>query len=247
MAKIFTSEEFVRRLKDCAENHSTRYENGTIGQYKSDNRFHFDCICLIKSILWGWNGNKKATYGGATYASNGVPDQTLDWFLNQCSEVSTDFSKIEVGEYLWMEGHCGIYIGNGLAVECTPKWYNNVQYTAVGNIGSKSGYNTRTWKKHGKLPYIDYPTKPTIAELEKEIDGLENQIEELHKEILELKTTINELEKLNVEANEKVVELTKQLKQSEKEKQEVIKQLENTTCEYEELFHIGKLYFCTKN
>ena len=64
--------------------------------------------------------------------------------------------KIEVGEYLWMNGHCGVYIGNGLAVECTPKWDNKVQITAVGNIGSKSGYNTRTWTKHGKLPYITY-------------------------------------------------------------------------------------------
>ena len=28
--------------------------------------------------------------------------------------------------------------------------------TAVGNIGAKSGYNTRTWTKHGKLPYVTY-------------------------------------------------------------------------------------------
>ena len=25
-----------------------------------------------------------------------------------------------------------------------------------GNIGSKAGYNTRRWTKHGKLPYVDY-------------------------------------------------------------------------------------------
>ena len=28
--------------------------------------------------------------------------------------------------------------------------------TAVGNIGAKAGYNTRTWSKHGKLPYVTY-------------------------------------------------------------------------------------------
>ena len=33
---------------------------------------------------------------------------------------------------------------------------NKVQITAVGNIGSKAGYNTRRWTKHGKLPYVDY-------------------------------------------------------------------------------------------
>ena len=26
----------------------------------------------------------------------------------------------------------------------------------MGNIGKKAGYNTRTWTKHGKLPYVDY-------------------------------------------------------------------------------------------
>ena len=58
-----------------------------------------------------------------------------------------------------MPEHIGIYIGDGLCVECTPAWKNCVQITAVGNIGTKSGYNTRTWKKHGKLPYVDYTTK----------------------------------------------------------------------------------------
>ena len=59
---------------------------------------------------------------------------------------------MEVGEVVWTTGHIGIYIGDGLAVECTPKWKNCVQITAVANIGSKSGYNARTWKKHGHMP-----------------------------------------------------------------------------------------------
>ena len=76
--------------------------------------------------------------------------------IGKCSNVSTNFSTIEVGELLWTEGHVGIYIGDGLGVECTPKWKGGVQITAVGNIGTKPGYNTRTWSKHGKLPYVDY-------------------------------------------------------------------------------------------
>lgn len=31
-----------------------------------------------------------------------------------------------------------------------------MQITAVANIGSKSGYNARTWKKHGHIPYVEY-------------------------------------------------------------------------------------------
>lgn len=53
-----------------------------------------------------------------------------------------------------MSGHIGVYIGGGLAVECSPKWENCVQITACNRI--ISGYNTRTWTKHGKIPYVSY-------------------------------------------------------------------------------------------
>lgn len=119
--------------------------------------FGFDCVCLIKGILWGWDGDASKTYGGAQYATAGVPDIGADTMITKCTGVSTtDWDSMVIGEAVWMSGHIGIYIGDGLAVECTPKWENKVQITAVGNIGSKSGYNTRRWTKHGKLPYVDY-------------------------------------------------------------------------------------------
>lgn len=95
------------------------------------------------------------------YASNGVPDISANQMISKCSQVSSDFSNIQVGELLWCEGHVGIYIGGGLGVECTPRWKGGVQITAVGNIGAKPGYNTRTWERHGKLPYVSY--KATTA------------------------------------------------------------------------------------
>ncbi|MGM9545076.1 MAG: hypothetical protein ACI3VI_00730 [Vescimonas sp.] len=118
--------------------------------------YGFDCVNLIKGILWGWCGNAAKTYGGATYTSNGVPDVGADQAIKLCTDVTTDFSGITIGEAVWCSGHIGIYIGNGLAVECTPKWENKVQITAVANIGAKSGYNARTWTKHGKMPWVDY-------------------------------------------------------------------------------------------
>ena len=120
----------------------------------SADTFGFDCVCLIKGLLWGWNGNASKTYGGAGYAINGVPDIGADSMIKVCSGVSTDFSNIEVGEAVWMSGHIGVYIGDGLAVECTPKWKNCVQITACNC--SKNGYNRRNWTKHGKLPYVFY-------------------------------------------------------------------------------------------
>ena len=127
----------------------------------SADTFGFDCVCLIKGLLWGWSGDGSKTYGGAKYAVNGVPDIGADTMITKCSGVSTDFSKVEVGEAVWCKGHIGIYIGGGLAVECTPKWKNCVQVTACNC--SKSGYNRRNWTKHGKLPYVTYTGKSENA------------------------------------------------------------------------------------
>ncbi|WP_297293771.1 hypothetical protein [uncultured Oscillibacter sp.] len=77
--------------------------------------------------------------------------------IARCTGVSTTgWTSMVPGEAVRMSGHIGIYIGDGLAVECTPKWENKVQITAVGNIGAKAGYNTRTWTKHGRIPWVDY-------------------------------------------------------------------------------------------
>ena len=132
--------------------------------------FGFDCVCLIKGILWGWNADVNKTYGGAVYASNGVPDISDSQIIKECKNVSTDFSTIQKGELLWMSGHVGIYVGDGKAIECTAKWENKVQETYVTNLGYHSG-KCRTWVKHGFLPYINYsnetvtqPAQPAFTE-----------------------------------------------------------------------------------
>lgn len=174
---------FVEKAIDIAKNYKTLYIMGCFGapmtaknkkRYTKNNKYNkqahrtaminaassdtfgFDCVCLIKGILWGWKGDTSKIYGGAKYASNGVPDINADRMIKKCKSVSTDFSKITPGEAVWKKGHIGIYIGDGLAVECTPSWENKVQITAVANIGRKDGYAARTWTKHGKLPWVDY-------------------------------------------------------------------------------------------
>ena len=130
----------------------------------TNDTFGFDCVCLIKSILWGWNGDLNKDYGGASYASNGVQDISANTMISICKDVSTDFSNIKVGEVVWMKDHIGIYVGKALAVECTPHygWRDGVQTTAVLNMGDTDGYHGRYWTKHGKLPYINYDNEPDI-------------------------------------------------------------------------------------
>lgn len=120
----------------------------------TNDTFAFDCVGLIKGILWGWDGNLNDVYGGATYNENGVPDYGANTVISVCKEVSTDFSHIDVGEAVWKEDHIGIYIGGGFAVECTPAWRDKVQITACNC--DRAGYNRRNWTKHGKLPWVDY-------------------------------------------------------------------------------------------
>ena len=135
----------------------------------STDTFVFDCVGLIKGLLWGWNGNPGKTYGGAAYCTNGVPDINADTMMSRCCSVSTDFSGIQPGEVVWTDGHIGIYIGGGLAVEATPSWTGRVQVTAVLNIGAKSGYNGRRWKKRGRLPYIAYNDGKTAEGIAREV------------------------------------------------------------------------------
>lgn len=182
-----TNTEFVKKVTDIANNYKTLYVMGCFGapmtaanksrycQHTAYNQqatrqkliraatadtFGFDCVCLIKGVLWGWSGNKNATYGGAAYASNGVPDIGADAMITKCSGISTDFSKITPGEAVWMSGHIGVYIGDGKVVECTPAWDNCVQIT---QLGSATAYKTRKWTKHGKLPWITYTSTAAPA------------------------------------------------------------------------------------
>lgn len=122
----------------------------------SADTFGFDCVCFIKGLLWGWEGDTSHQYGGAAYQSNGVPDINADSLINQCKEISQDFSRIRVGEAVWIPGHCGIYIGSGLVAECTYRWNDGVQITRVHNILADDGTPGRSWNLHGKLPWITY-------------------------------------------------------------------------------------------
>lgn len=186
-----TNKELVAKAKDIAKNYKTLYVKGCFGspltdaakkRYTHNNPYNmtkdrvakinkatsdvfgFDCVCLIKGILWGWTGNKANSYGGAVYKANGVPDTNADGMIKLCKNVSTDFSKIEVGEAVWMPGHIGIYIGNNLAVECTPIWKDCVQITACNH--AVSGYNRRNWTKHGKLPWVTYVNETPAPKVE---------------------------------------------------------------------------------
>ena len=183
------STEFVSRAKNIAEHVATRYMWGTFGSqitasliaqkaaqypaYYSAARkvslqnlaghgvWAFDCVGLIKEILWGWNGENK-TYGGAKYAANGVPDTNAEGMIGLCDNVTTAISaSMPAGSLVWMSGHIGIYLGDGRVAECT-----------LGNYGDGvviTNLSGRGWKKSGRLTrFIDYTP---VSSVKGDVDG----------------------------------------------------------------------------
>ena len=147
--------DLASKAKDVAKKYPTHYRDnaGTnaakynIGAWDGKS-FCFDCSGLIKAILWGWNGDKTADYGGATYKANGVPDINDQGFHDNCSMQSiSDWADVPVGACLWKQGHVGIYAGNKQAVECTPSFNGGVQITSVSG---------REWTMYGLMPWVEY-------------------------------------------------------------------------------------------
>ncbi|WP_312371895.1 C40 family peptidase [Lachnoclostridium sp.] len=168
--KLMTDQQLKEKVLDIATNFKTCYLYGGTGQlvtnaiidqkskqlpswYTSsritvlkklvgNGYYGFDCVNLIKAILWGWEDGKMGKY-----ASNTVPDTNANGFINLCEDVSTDMTNIKPMELIWFSGHVGLYLGNGECVECAPS-LNKVAIT-------KLTYQNK-WCKHGKLPWITY-------------------------------------------------------------------------------------------
>ena len=120
----------------------------------SDDTFFFDCVCLGKGILWGWYGATGKRYGGAKYASNGVPDFTATSVPKHCTTWSDNMGdELTVGEWLVERDangtidHVGYYVGNGYVIEASPRGSDGVQYNPL---------SARAWCGHGRIKYLDY-------------------------------------------------------------------------------------------
>lgn len=189
--------DFCNTAEDIARNYKTQYKLSGIGEHNGD-LWYFDCVGLIKSILWGWSGDINYIRGGAVYCSNGVPDVGAnDMFNKYCYDISTDFTNIEVGELVWLDGHIGIYIGEGTiryvkggrqVGESTSAFDNKVILTDVGINGERSsnGKQVYSWTHHGKCQFIDYSKEDYELLYKKELmknKDLEKQIANLKEKI----------------------------------------------------------------
>lgn len=152
---IMTEENKKMLFKISSDNRRSNSANRI--QNASDKTFAFDSCGLINGLLWGWHGDENENIGGAVYKKNGIPDMSAADIIKSCYDVSVNFVNMLPGEILWTHGCVGIYIGNGLAVECSMLGKCDVQITYVANIAIGTGKKcARKWIKHGKLKYVKY-------------------------------------------------------------------------------------------
>ena len=162
--KVFTSSEFIKKLKWLVNDVPNVYYSGSNwSKLNKNGKWQFDCVVSIKSILWGFKADKKLLRGGTVYKSNGVADFTCNGALKYCTKVSRDFTKLTPGCYLCMKGtkynHSGIYLGNGKVFEDTTAWGTRkaiISDISPSGTRSLNGKKCLKWTYHGLLNYIDY-------------------------------------------------------------------------------------------
>lgn len=169
------------RLKSRALNNpenATKFRKG-IEELPSDG-FMFDCVGLLKAICWGFSFTTSASYGGAAYKTNGLPDVNERGMLNYCDDVRDyDETDLHIGEYLYMPGHCGVYQGDGYAIECTPSYNGGVQLIPVHGRG---------WTKVGRLKWVEYPD----AEVTLTVDEMHSIISRLSSVLRDLRAGVTD-------------------------------------------------------
>ncbi len=186
MGKVFTSKQFIDKLKWLVNDVPNVYHSGTGWSELHDGKYWFDCVVSIKSILWNFTADRSKKKGGTVYKSNGVADFTCNGALNYCTNVSKDFTKLVPGSYLCMKGtkynHSGICIEaptstkRGKVFECTTGW--GTRKCIISEIDTKGnryykGVKNVPWTWNGLLIWIDYTQNPqptkTIDELAHEV------------------------------------------------------------------------------
>lgn len=138
-------ERYVKNTKKKFPDQAKRIETA------DDDCFLFDCVGLVKGILWQWSADPTALYGGSVYKYDGIPDFSIKSIEKYCSQwTDSDCSDpIDLGEVLVTEdsSHVAIYCGSGKVIEATIRGTGNVQINSV---------STRKWRGHGKLQWIEF-------------------------------------------------------------------------------------------
>lgn len=130
-------------LQRKQKQYPAHYAESRMNTYKkhiAEGRMVCDCVGLIKGFFWTENGSHENKY-----RSGNCPDTSANGMIKLCEETGEmNNMPEERGLILWMNGHVGVYVGNGKVIEARGYRYGVVRTDVKG----------RGWKKWGRLPEV---------------------------------------------------------------------------------------------
>ena len=204
---IMTEKELIERLQSLV-NQVTFYKNkypynlGLVAPSKAQKTFvdctkrtrenlnpysvtakSFDCSNLVKALCNGYDVNS-SNIGYFQSSLSNTGDCTEVKLLNQCSDISSDFSKLgNQARLLYTSspnGHIGVYLGkviddkyNVIECTCAKAIGNGVCYSWIDADGTrrnkKNGTAICKWQKSGLMTkWVEYPKEEAKEELKPE-------------------------------------------------------------------------------
>ena len=155
---VYKCTESLRARK--AKQYPSHYGSSRTSRYRDDiakKKVCADCVGLIKGYCWTDGGQGVMESIGtdrefsSKYGGNGCPDKSANGMFTYAKSKGCDWGTMDSlpelpGVALRSDGHVGVYIGDGYAVE--ERGFN---YGCV-----KTRVSSRNWTHWYKLPFIDY-------------------------------------------------------------------------------------------
>ena len=155
---VYKCTESLRARK--AKQYPSHYGSSRTSRYRDDiakKKVCADCVGLIKGYMWTDGGQGVMECIGtdrefsSKYGGNGCPDKSANGMFTYAKSKGCEWGTMDSlpelpGVALRSDGHVGVYIGGGYAVE--ERGFN---YGCV-----KTRVSSRNWTHWYKLPFIDY-------------------------------------------------------------------------------------------
>ena len=155
---VYKCSESLRAKK--AKQYPSHYKDSRTARYKDDiarKKVCADCVGLIKGYNWtsGGAGVIEAIGTDKTlsskYGGNGCPDKSANGMFTYAKSKGCAWGTIDTlpeipGVALRSDGHVGVYVGDGYAVE-----ERGFSYGCV-----KTKVSSRKWTHWFQLPFVDY-------------------------------------------------------------------------------------------
>ena len=155
---VYKCTESLRSRK--AQQYPSHYGSSRTARYREDiekKKVCADCVGLIKGYMWTGGGKGVAEAIGTDLAisskcgANGCPDKSANSMFSYakskgCAWGTVDSLPEVPGVALCSDGHVGVYVGDGYAVE-----ERGFSYGCV-----KTRVRDRNWTHWYYLPFIDY-------------------------------------------------------------------------------------------